>query len=182
LLDEPTNHLDLEMRHALNLALQDFTGAMVLVSHDRYLLRSVTDRWLLVAARAVQPFEGDLDDYRQWLTGQRRLEKEGEADKPDAPHSATVRKERRRQEAEQRRRLQPLRQEVQRLEQALERLSTEQATLKEQLADPRLYEVGAKEQLKALLMHQARADQALSETEEAWLAASEALEAAEQKA
>ena len=72
LLDEPTNHLDLEMRQALTMALQDFEGAMVLVSHDRHLLRASTDTLLLVADGACAPFDGDLDDYRDWLQARRR--------------------------------------------------------------------------------------------------------------
>ena len=72
LLDEPTNHLDLEMRHALSVALQDYQGAIVVVSHDRHLLRSVTDQLLLVADGKVQPFDGDLDDYRLWLAEQKK--------------------------------------------------------------------------------------------------------------
>ena len=71
LLDEPTNHLDLEMRHALTVALQDFGGAMVIVSHDRFLLRSVTDRWLMVADGSVQDYDGDLEEYRAWLSERR---------------------------------------------------------------------------------------------------------------
>src|SRR5690606_33962521 len=67
LLDEPTNHLDLEMRHALTLALQEYEGAVVLVSHDRHLVRTTADELWLVAAGTVSPFEGDLDDYRTWL-------------------------------------------------------------------------------------------------------------------
>lgn len=73
LLDEPTNHLDLDMCHALSVALQDFQGAMVVVSHDRHLLRSVTDTLLLVANEKVVPFDGDLDDYRTWLTEQNEI-------------------------------------------------------------------------------------------------------------
>ncbi|MGD8484007.1 MAG: ATP-binding cassette domain-containing protein, partial [Thioalkalispiraceae bacterium] len=72
LLDEPTNHLDLEMRHALSVALQDYVGAMLIVSHDRHLLRSVTDSLLLVADGRVSPFDGDLDDYRQWIKDQNK--------------------------------------------------------------------------------------------------------------
>ncbi len=71
LLDEPTNHLDLEMRHALNLALQDFEGAMLIVSHDRHLLRSVCDRFVLVAGGRAEPFDGDLDDYAHWMVAYR---------------------------------------------------------------------------------------------------------------
>jgi len=67
LLDEPTNHLDLETRHALTMALAQFEGTLIVVSHDRHLLRATTDRFMLVAHHELQPFDGDLDDYRDWL-------------------------------------------------------------------------------------------------------------------
>ena len=79
LLDEPTNHLDLEMRHALTVALQDFGGAMVIVSHDRFLLRSVTDRWLMVADGSVQDYDGDLEEYRAWLNERRARQQQSPA-------------------------------------------------------------------------------------------------------
>jgi ATP-binding cassette subfamily F protein 3 len=175
LLDEPTNHLDLEMRHALNLALQEFPGAMVLVSHDRHLLRSTADTLWLVADGAVRPFEGDLDDYRRWLSG-------GETSRPPVDlltleHGAGARREKRRQAAAARRRMQPLRAEVERLETALERLGAEKASLSEALTDPAVYEDNGKERLKALLLEQGRVDRTLSEVEAAWLEASAALEA-----
>ena len=110
LLDEPTNHLDLEMRHALTVALQDFGGAMVIVSHDRFLLRSVTDRWLMVADGGVQEYDGDLEEYRGWLT-ERRARQTRVADVVDRVDSAQLRKDRKRTEAEQRQREQPLRRE-----------------------------------------------------------------------
>jgi ATP-binding cassette subfamily F protein 3 len=72
LLDEPTNHLDLEMRHALTMALQGFEGAMVVVSHDRHLLRTTTDDFYLVHGGRVEPFDGDLDDYHKWLGEQEK--------------------------------------------------------------------------------------------------------------
>ena len=75
LLDEPTNHLDIEMREALTEALQDFGGALVVVAHDRHLLRATTDALWLVADGKIAPFDGDLDDYRDWVLGQRRRER-----------------------------------------------------------------------------------------------------------
>src|SRR6185295_15868742 len=72
LLDEPTNHLDIEMREALAEALQDYSGALVVVAHDRHLLRATTDLLWLVADGKVAPFDGDLDDYRDWVLGPRR--------------------------------------------------------------------------------------------------------------
>ena len=180
LLDEPTNHLDLEMRHALSVALQDFEGAMVVVSHDRHLLRTVTDSLLLVMDHRVQPFDGDLEDYRKWLMGRQTDDRPPDIG-PTVAHSAAARKDQRRQEADRRARLQPLRREIQKLEATLDRLARENTGLETSLADPGLYQDDARNRLKELLAAQARHRQALRETEDAWLAASEQL-AAEEKA
>ena len=178
LLDEPTNHLDLEMRHALTMALQDFEGAMVIVSHDRYLLRSVTDRWLLVADGSVEDFDGDLDEYRAWLSERRRAQG---AVAPDAEKvvSAPGRKDRKRSEAEKRQRLQPLRKQVQDLEQRMTRLTAQRARIDEELAQSSIYTDSNKQKLKQLLQEQAKTQQDLNVSEEAWLEASAALEEAE---
>ncbi len=181
LLDEPTNHLDLEMRHALTLALQEFEGAMVVVSHDRHLLRSVTDRLLLVADGRADPFDGDLDDYRRWLDERRSVENAGDGAAEPVEHSAAARKEKRRLEAEQRQRLQPLRKELRHLETRLDQLNTDKSALQAQLTEPALYEADAKERLKALLLQQAHLDQTLAETEERWLTLGEELEMLQQE-
>ncbi|GAB4291210.1 MAG: ATP-binding cassette domain-containing protein [Thiohalomonadaceae bacterium] len=179
LLDEPTNHLDLEMRHALTLALQDYEGAMVVVSHDRHLLRSVTDRLLLVADGQVQQYDGDLDDYRQWLS-ERRRQTEGSGDDTVASeHSAAARKEKRRLDAAQRQKLQPLRKELQQLETQMEKLNAQKSELEQQLADPALYEAAGKDRLKTLLLQQAQVDRELGTVEERWLTLGEELEAAQ---
>ncbi len=176
LLDEPTNHLDLEMRHALAMALQDYEGALVVVSHDRHLLRSVTDALLLVDRGRVSEFEGDLEDYRRWLGEQQREESAPEA--RGGENSATARKERKRLEAEQRQRLQPLRKELQTLEKELDKLQTHKKELEQQLADPGLYSESNKDELKSLLQEKGKIDQALADTEERWLLLSEELEQA----
>ncbi|KFI21641.1 ATP-binding cassette domain-containing protein [Nitrosococcus oceani] len=181
LLDEPTNHLDLEMRYALTSALQDFEGAMIIVSHDRHLLRSTADTLWLVANHTAIPFDGDLEDYQRWLQQRRGGTGENTHGNPTEFQHATVRKERRRQEAERRRLLQPLRKQLKEIEKTLEKLQAEKAVLDQQLATPDLYQdPQQKEQLKVLLMEQARLRNALLETEEKWLIATEALEAAEQ--
>ena len=107
LLDEPTNHLDLRMRDALTLALQDFAGAVVLVSHDRHLLRATSDRLLLVDAGRVTPFDGDLDDYRTWLLRTDSADASG-GSSPGAAANTRSRREQRRTEAQWRSRRQPL--------------------------------------------------------------------------
>jgi ATP-binding cassette, subfamily F, member 3 len=95
LLDEPTNHLDLETRHALTMALAQFEGTLILVSHDRHLLRATTDLFMLVAKHRLQPFDGDLDDYRDWLlqhaADQRAAAKDIESDSDDLIHRKTAR-------------------------------------------------------------------------------------------
>ncbi len=181
LLDEPTNHLDLEMRHALTTALQGFEGAMVVVSHDRHLLRATADQLLVVADGQVTEFDGDLDDYRRWLEERRRAESAPSASARDGsdPNSAVGRRERRREEAERRHRLKPLRHDLEAAEKKLESLSEQKRALEEQLADQGLYEAEAKDRLTALLREKGRVDQELAEAEEAWLTAGEALELAE---
>jgi ATP-binding cassette subfamily F protein 3 len=179
LLDEPTNHLDLEMRQALARALQEFDGAMVLVSHDRHLLRVCCDRLLLVHGGAVEDFPGGLDDYAKWLRDHNRPSQA--APEQDSPaHSAGARKEKKRAEAAQRRRLQPLRQQVSRAEEALARLHARQTELERRLTDPDLYAEHNKERLKTLLREKAEVDGTCERLEADWLAACEQLEAMQQ--
>jgi ATP-binding cassette subfamily F protein 3 len=178
LLDEPTNHLDLEMRHALNLALQGFDGALVLVSHDRALLRATADVLWLVHGGRVAEFPEGLDDYPRWVAAQRSLLDRTPAAGAAGDHTAAARKDRRRTEAEERRRLQPLRQRVDQWEHAIARLGAEHAAVEQRLADPGLYREEQKEALKAILAERARLVAAVSQAEAAWLEAAAALEAA----
>src|SRR5690606_82445 len=135
LLDEPTNHLDLEMREALNLALQEYEGGVVLVSHDRHLLRTTADVLYLVADGKVAPFDGDLDDYADWLAGQRAAQQQM------APQSADreERKEARKLAAADRQALivkrRPLLKESEKLEQQIARWQVQRSELEAQLAD-----------------------------------------------
>lgn len=178
LLDEPTNHLDLEMRHALSVALQAYEGALVVISHDRHLLRSVTDRWLWVDGGEVNPFDGDLEGYRQLMTGRREAEEEGQAvTKNDVgENSQASRKEKRQQEAEQRRALKPLQNRLKKLEQQLEALNGRKEQIETQLADSAIYDEGEKDRLKALLVEQADLTAELDNVEAEWLEVSESLE------
>lgn len=177
LLDEPTNHLDLEMRHALGVALQDYEGALVLVSHDRHLLRTVTDDFWLVGAGQVQAFDGDLDDYRRQLNELRRNTASLGLD--GASSGGPSRKDQRRQQAERRSQLGPLRKALSTAETRMESLSRARQELEAQLAAPGLYEPDQKERLKELLAAKATADRELEMAELAWLEAGEALEMAE---
>ena len=175
LLDEPTNHLDLDMRQALAQALQTFSGAMVLVSHDRYLLKVCCDQLLLVHDGRAEPFELSLDEYPQWLVGQARQRTDDEP--PAGANSAAVRKQQKRAQAEQRKRLQPLRQKIVRAEQALQAAEAEKEGLEARLADGTLYADSNKQQLKKLLLEKAVLDNRCAALEQDWLEASEALEA-----
>ena len=175
LLDEPTNHLDLEMRHALSMALQDYEGALVVVSHDRHLLRSVTDQLLLIADGAVKPFDGDLDDYRNWLVEQKRNAAETNIEK-QTESPVFSRKEQRKQEAERRKRLKPLLDRLKKSEQAVEKYHAEQKTIEQQLADPTIYSEIQKENLKTLLAQKVEVDNALEAAEMEWMEVGELLE------
>jgi ATP-binding cassette subfamily F protein 3 len=173
LLDEPTNHLDLDMRHALTVALQGYEGALVVVSHDRFLLQSVADKLLRVHDGSAGPYDGDLEDYANWLAERRRR-----MDEPEPMPAGPTRKDQRRAEAEKRRRLQPLKKQLGQLEAQLEQLGAEKSRLDLMLADNTLYSASEKDKLKALLLDQARLQQQLVDTESAWLQACEALETA----
>ena len=175
LLDEPTNHLDLEMRQALAVALQDFAGAVVLVSHDRHLLRVTVDRLVLVYDGRVDDFAGSLDDYPGWLAEQNRQARVSSRDST-AVTSAAARKDRKRQEAEQRRQLQPLRKKIRAAEATLAQLHARQEQLQQSLADPAVYTDAQKPQLKALLLEKAELDSRCEALEAQWLQDSERLE------
>ncbi|MFE8034365.1 ATP-binding cassette domain-containing protein [Thiohalocapsa marina] len=178
LLDEPTNHLDLEMRHALSEALQAFEGAMVLVSHDRHLLRITCDTLLLVHAGGVTPFAGSLDEYPAWLASQAGAPTDDTAKGPAdrAAPAAGSRKDQRRREAEMRARLQPLRRRLRDVEARVEALTESQQALEQALADPSVYAEAAKARLLALLADKQRVDAELAQAEAQWLDDGEALE------
>jgi ATP-binding cassette subfamily F protein 3 len=155
----------------LSEALLGFDGALVLVSHDRHLLRTVADGFLLVDGGSVTPFDGDLEDYRALRLGGAAAVAPGEAS------AGPSRRDQRRREAERRERLRPLRQALEAAEARLEALQRERDTLEAELADGRLYDEDRKDRLKALLREQGDNRAALEEAEEAWLEAGEALEA-----
>ncbi len=173
LLDEPTNHLDLDMRQALETALQDYVGAMVLVSHDRHLLRSTCDALWLVAAGGCLPFDGDLDDYARWLAS-RATAAEADATAPAQPTS----KDQRRAAAEQRERQRPLRNALKKWDAEMTALQHALHNLELRLADPALYVGTGKAELGTLTQQQTGLKQQLAAAEGHWLTAAEALETA----
>jgi ATP-binding cassette subfamily F protein 3 len=173
LLDEPTNHLDLEMREALTLALQETEAGVVLVSHDRHLLRTTCDELWLVADGRVQPFDGDLDDYAAWLAAQRAAARVPDADK-------SQRREARAQAAAERRALlekrRPLVKEAEKLEKQLAGWQSEKTQLDERLADPALYVSPDRTLLEGLHKRQAELAEAITAAESRWLEIHEVLE------
>jgi ATP-binding cassette subfamily F protein 3 len=188
LLDEPTNHLDLEMRQALAVALQDYEGAVVLVSHDRHLLSTVVDEFRLVANGGADPFDGDLDDYARWLAtaASPAAATSAAAATPAAALSATsaapavaaesadTRKQRKRAQAQQRAAVSPLRAAIAEHERKLEHLSAERQKLEQELGD--VPDDAAR--VSKLLKEQARVAQSIAAVEAAWMKATEQLELA----
>jgi ATP-binding cassette, subfamily F, member 3 len=174
LLDEPTNHLDLEMRQALAVALQDYEAAVVLVSHDRHLLRAVADELVLVDGGRVTPFDGDLDDYTRWFSITREEQKN--AVRATGSTAAEDRKQRKRDDAERRKRLSPLKNQVAQLEKQMEQLHTELESIKAILAGEDIYRDDARTRLRELLEKQGQLGRRLEQLESDWLEASERLE------
>ncbi len=189
LLDEPTNHLDLEMRQALTMALQNFDGALVVVSHDRHLLRNTVDDFWLVNDGQVVEYDGNLEDYERWLADRRK--DEVEAPKRSAPpvdggaiketsqpagENADDRKARKRAEAALRQKLSPYRKQQSSLERDMEQLQGQLTKLEQQLTSPDLYSEDGKDRLKTLLADQAAAKARLEEVEADWLEVSETVE------
>jgi ATP-binding cassette subfamily F protein 3 len=196
LLDEPTNHLDLETREALTMALAQFEGTLVVVSHDRHLLRATTDQFIIVADGKLQPFDGDLDDYRDWLFKTKLAAKTNTTATvlPDStarsanvvpiassPASNTDKREQKRIEAEDRQKLaarkKPIESKIKKLEEQIAKRNAQKAAVDARLADPEIYDSANKKELKALLTDQAYYAKELEQLEADWLEQQEALEA-----
>src|SRR5438876_5538173 len=154
LLDEPTNHLDLETREALTVALAQFEGTLVLVSHDRHLLRATTEQFLIVANGAVQAFDGDLDDYREWLMKRK-------VDVPREPRGPAAKRVARPASKN------TLQSRIERLEQTMDKLNAQRSAIETQLGDPAVY--ADQEKLKALLLDRGYIGKELDSLESEWL-------------
>ncbi len=195
LLDEPTNHLDLETREALTMALAQFEGTLVVVSHDRHLLRATTDQFIIVADGKLQPFDGDLDDYKDWLfqtklgKGTTVLPAAGKDNKttfPTAPAVATPpapvvdKKDQKKQDAEQRQRIatlkKPIENKIKRLEEQIAKRNEQKAEVDAKLAESSVYEAANKAKLKTLMADQAFYKKDLATLEAEWLELQEQLE------
>jgi ATP-binding cassette, subfamily F, member 3 len=177
LLDEPTNHLDLDTREALTVALAQFEGTLVLVSHDRHLLRATTDEFVIVADGGLKPFDGDLDDYRDWLFKTRLAKPETDT---QSTEQRIDRKAERRQEAEARQKLsvarKPIETRIAQLEKRLDSLNSRKTAVDARLAGEDIYADASKEELKRLLLEQAELGREIEEAEGEWLDKQAALE------
>lgn len=184
-LDEPTNHLDMATREALTVALADFEGTLLLVSHDRHLLRSVCDKLLLVHDGRVTEYDGDLDDYAAFVLQHRRLslaaEKEASAEKTGEDTSGVNRREQRRLEAQERNRIaalkKPLLAQLAKIEKEMNAVSEMVKSLDAQLSDTAWYEKTSPAEVAEVTKARGEAAGKLEELEAAWLDVSEKIEA-----
>lgn len=175
LLDEPTNHLDLEMRLALNQALQGFEGSVILVSHDRHLLRSVCDDLWLVDDGQVSTFDDGIDDYPRWLAT-RKARVTADASTVAVVEGTASRKQQKKQEAEFRKQHQPKFSQIKKLETAMEKLSARKQALELKLADPVIYQDSQKSELSKVLAEQKQVSIDFQKSEDDWFELSEEVE------
>lgn len=180
LLDEPTNHLDLDMRQALTEALVDFQGSLVVVSHDRHLLRNTVDEFYLVHDQKVEQFKGDLEDYQKWLAESNTKEQSNKNHEKKQESTAVNRKEQKRKEAELRQKTAPLRKQMASAEKQMEKLAEQLQTIEMTLGEPSLYEAENKEKLNQLLKEQVSTKKQLEEVELKWFDYNEELESIQQ--
>lgn len=168
LLDEPTNHLDLEMRNALCLALQQYNGAMLLVSHDRFLVRATVDELMLLVDGQVQSFAGDLNEYQQWLLDYRK-----QTISCNAPKTEQNKKFQRQLQAQQRESLKPLTKKINQLEMKIKQFHQQLQLIETELANPTIYETAQKRRLQQLITEQALLTKQVQDYEMDWLLACE---------
>jgi ATP-binding cassette subfamily F protein 3 len=181
IMDEPTNHLDIEMREALTVALQNFPGAILIVSHDRHLLKATVDEYWLVDNGQVKEFDGDLDDYHDYLQQREALLESSLVSESDSGATKPVvdRKEQKRLDAERRQRLAPLRKKQQAAEKQMEKLQSQLSDIEEQLSDNSLYDAARKDDLNKLLQQQGKIKGELEDIEMEWMELTEQLEEAD---
>ncbi len=181
LLDEPTNHLDLDMRAVLTLALQSFTGALIVVSHDRHLLRHSVDEYLLIHKGRVNPFDGTLEDYYRWIGGGKLNQEDNKPQhKPSASVTKMNKKEQRQQTAEIRKAQAPIRNRIKRVEQKIDKTQIKLTEIEKELADDLIYQAEQKAKLEGLIYQQTDLRNELESLEENWLNLNEELESVTQ--
>ena len=176
LLDEPTNHLDLEMREALAEALQEFSGAMVIVSHDRHLLNSTCDQLLLVNQQTVDEFPLGLDEYPKWLSQHNAALSPDTSSNDNSRTEAISNKERKRLEAEHRQKTLPLRKKIKKLEDDMQKITNEQTEIDQQLSDSDIYTDQNKQKLQELLLKKADLDKLHETAESQWFECNDELD------
>ena len=185
IMDEPTNHLDMESRFALTVALQEFEGAIIIVSHDRHLLKNTVDEFWLVHDQKVEAFKGDLDDYHALLKNIKKTATNSTPDEPGSDTSTTNnaaakpaidKKAQRKREAEIRNALQPIKKKLSSLEKEMEKVDIRLSSLNDQLNDTELYNESCKTKLTEVLQEQALLKQQAEQFEMDWLELQEVLE------
>jgi ATP-binding cassette subfamily F protein 3 len=170
-LDEPTNHLDLDMRHAMEVALQAYEGALILVSHDRHMLRNTVEELLLVHDGKVEEYREDLEGYERWILSSYRQQ-----DKPPSQSGDNSRREKRQQAAVQREKLRPLKKELTKTENEMASVEQELATLQKQLADTDLYSEQRRQELADMVKREGELKTLAAQLEERWLEQQQTLE------
>ncbi len=177
LLDEPTNHLDLDMRSALTLALQGFTGALIVVSHDRHLLRHSVDEYLLIHQGRVNTFDGTLEDYHRWISaGETKVAVRSAHEKPGESAVKTNKKLQRKQSADVRRAQAPIKNRIKRIERKIERTQNRLKLVETHLGDDLIYQPDQKARLEGLIFEQTDLQKQIESLEESWLDLSEQLD------
>ena len=168
ILDEPTNHLDLDMRHALTMALQDFEGAVVLVSHERQLIASVCDELLLVHAGHCTDFTGDLNDYAKWLreARQQQMNAQSALEQPKSTANKVDKEAQRKEAAKRREQTRPIRKNIEKIEKQIEKIQPKLVEIETALGDSALYEATRKDNLMQLMNNQTQFKQELADAEE----------------
>ena len=174
LLDEPTNHLDISVREALTIALQSFQGAIILVSHDRFLLESTVDEYMLVSEGKVVNFDGNMQDYYNYILEFKKQEAQKEIVNSSIDNNINSKKQNRKTSAEQRKLLKPLQDKVKKLERALERLQKQNNDIETLLQDEKLYDDKVK--LQQILQQHSDLKNKIEETEFEWFEALEEIE------
>ena len=182
LLDEPTNHLDLDMRHALSVALAEYSGALLVISHDRHLLRSVCDELYIVHGGRLHEFRQSLDDYPGWLKAQELETGEGNGSSKSQNTRAGSKRQNRQAEAQRRQQMKPFSDKVRQVERKMASHRKDLEAVEESLHDETLYtDESSKTEMTSLMQKQAELKEALAALEWDWLETSEAHEKAEKE-
>ncbi|MCB1842956.1 MAG: ABC transporter ATP-binding protein, partial [Halioglobus sp.] len=168
---EPTNHLDLDMRHAMEVALQDYAGALVLVSHDRHMLRNTVEELLLVHDGRVEEYRDDLRAYETWI-----LSRYSQEQRPESAAGSDNRRQQRKQSAAHREQRRPLQKKLEQIERDMSRVAAELAAIQEQLADTQIYDDTHREALASLLQREGQLQARAEALDESWLEQQQALE------